>query len=321
MSRVTVTHMSRSPLPAGIVAFILLTGAAGAQTPPDLSGTWTLPPDAALAPGGPLAPAPGYGPEINIQQTATTITISRMIGGAVVHVSHPLDGTESRAVTPGGLCRGDLQSLWTAGWEGTTLVIIMVGSLPAGATATSRTALRAAFRMPAPDTLLVDTPVRSSTGSSETRTTRYVRIGPPATVPAPTPQASVPGRATQLEWLAGTWVGTTGSSTSEERWSPPAGGSMLGIARTLRGGGLAAFEFLCITERNGGLVYQAMPNGRQPATDFTLTKIDARSMTFENPANSFPKSIRYSLLSDDTLEAVISGAGGQDARTFRFKKQ
>src|SRR5688572_19153704 len=31
-----------------------------------------------------------------------------------------------------------------------------------------------------------------------------------------------------------------------------------------------------------------MPNGRQPATDFTLTAIDGESATFENPAHEFP---------------------------------
>ena len=112
-----------------------------------------------------------------------------------------------------------------------------------------------------------------------------------------------------------------GSSAIEERWTPPAGGSMLAISRTVRDGLMSAFEFLCIVERNGGLVYTAMPNGRSPATDFTLTKIDATSATFENPAHDFPKMIRYTKLPDGSLEAVVSGEGGQKAQTFLFKRQ
>ena len=96
---------------------------------------------------------------------------------------------------------------------------------------------------------------------------------------------------------------------------------MLSISRTIRGGAMTAFEFLCIVERNGGLVYSAMPNGRQPATDFTLTKIEASSLTFENPAHDFPKMIRYTLGADGTLEAVISGTEKQKPQVFRFKKQ
>ena len=95
---------------------------------------------------------------------------------------------------------------------------------------------------------------------------------------------------------------------------------MLAISRTLRNGGMTAFEFLCIVERNGGLVYQAMPNGRQPATDFTLTKIDGTSLTFENPTHDFPKMIRYTLGADGTLEAVVSGSDAEKPQTFRFKK-
>jgi hypothetical protein len=84
---------------------------------------------------------------------------------------------------------------------------------------------------------------------------------------------------------------------------------------------MPAFEFLCIVERNGGLVYQAMPNGRQPATDFTLTKMAPNSLTFENPSHDFPKMIRYTLTPDGTLEAVVSGTDSQKPQTFRFHKR
>jgi hypothetical protein len=132
--------------------------------------------------------------------------------------------------------------------------------------------------------------------------------------------SAVKATIAQVSWIAGTWIGTTGSNTFEERWTPSAGGSMLAMARTIRGGVMSAFEFLCIVEREGGLVYQAMPNGRQPATDFKLTKIDAESATFENPAHDFPKMIRYAKRPDGSLEAVV-GDGKQRAQTFVFKRQ
>ena len=97
---------------------------------------------------------------------------------------------------------------------------------------------------------------------------------------------------------------------------------MHAVSRTLRGGtSLNAFEFLCIAERAGGLVYTALPNARTPATDFFLTAIDATSATFENPAHDFPKKIRYALREDGTLEAVVSGEAGQRGFTLTFKKQ
>jgi hypothetical protein len=126
----------------------------------------------------------------------------------------------------------------------------------------------------------------------------------------------------RMAWLAGVWVGSSGPTTIEERWTPPAGGSMLAISRTIRkDGAMSAFEFLCIVERDGGLVYSAMPNGRSPATDFTLTKLDADGATFENPAHDFPKVIRYTRRDDGTLEAVVSGSSGENAERFVFKRQ
>jgi hypothetical protein len=126
----------------------------------------------------------------------------------------------------------------------------------------------------------------------------------------------------RMAWLAGVWIGSSGTATIEERWTPPAGGSMLAVSRTLKDNVMNAFEFLCIVERDGGLVYTAMPNGRMPATDFKLTQLDANGATFENPAHDFPKMIRYSRRDDGrTLEAVVSGASGENAQRFVFKRQ
>jgi len=129
------------------------------------------------------------------------------------------------------------------------------------------------------------------------------------------------GRASisQIAWLAGVWVGGAGPDTFEERWTPPSGGAMLGVSRTVKGDRMVAFEFLRIIERDGGLVYVAQPNGRPP-TEFTLRELDAESATFENPAHDFPKTIRYGKRADGTLEARISD-GAQRVQTFVFRRQ
>jgi hypothetical protein len=299
----------------------LTPATATPQARPDFSGTWSLPADAPPGSNGKPAPAPGFGPTINIRHEGQTITISRLIGGATVHVTHSLDGSETRSRTPGRLCHGDAQSVWTAAWQGDAIVATMVGALAPGATTVTKSSVQSTFRLPAPDTLAVEMTFRSQ-GSAEPRTvtTLYRKAGPAAPVPT---AAAAPLQASidQAAWLGGTWVGTTGTSTSEERWTPAAGGSMLAISRTIRNGSLGAFEFLCIAERNGGLVYQAMPNGRQPATDFVLTAVGPDSLTFENPAHDFPNVIKYTLGPDGTLEAVVSGAGQQKPIVFRFRRQ
>jgi hypothetical protein len=122
----------------------------------------------------------------------------------------------------------------------------------------------------------------------------------------------------QLTWLTGNWVGGAGPVTFEERWTPPAGGAMLAISRTIKGDRMVAFEFLRIIERDGSLVYVAQPNGRPP-TEFALTGIDAGSLTFENPQHDFPRMIRYAKRADDTLEARVSD-GGARGETFVFRR-
>jgi hypothetical protein len=61
-------------------------------------------------------------------------------------------------------------------------------------------------------------------------------------------------RIAQVEWLAGGWIGTSGPATFDERWSPPSGGAMLAVSRTVKGNAMVAFEFLRIVERDGHLV-------------------------------------------------------------------
>jgi hypothetical protein len=82
---------------------------------------------------------------------------------------------------------------------------------------------------------------------------------------------------------------------------------------------MAAFEFLRIVERDGGLVYIAQPGGRPP-TEFALAGIDGDSVTFENRAHDFPKVIRYARRPDGALEARVSD-GGQRAEVFVFRRE
>lgn len=134
-----------------------------------------------------------------------------------------------------------------------------------------------------------------------------------------TAQGRQPARGTisDVAWLAHGWV-SEAAVTIEERWTPPAGGAMLAVSRTVKGGRMVAFEYLRIVERDGGLVYIAQPNGRPP-TEFVLTTLAARAATFENPAHDFPKMIQYRLRPDGILEARVSD-GAQRAESFLFTR-
>lgn len=119
-----------------------------------------------------------------------------------------------------------------------------------------------------------------------------------------------------LAFMKGSWEGASGAMKFEERWTDEAGGLMLGLSRTLKGGRAVSFEFLRIEFREGGIFYVAQPGGR-PKTEFKLTASDGKSATFENPEHDHPKVIRYSLGADGSLKAELDGAEGKQSFVFR----
>jgi hypothetical protein len=125
-----------------------------------------------------------------------------------------------------------------------------------------------------------------------------------------------------LAWLAGTWVGTRSSGSSiEERWSPPLGGAMLAVSRTVNTSGkMSAFEYLRIVERDGALVYFAQPGGAK-ATEFVLTELTKTRAVFDNPRHDYPKRIVYELSAEGGLSATIGQLKGGTPRRFEFKRE
>ncbi len=125
-----------------------------------------------------------------------------------------------------------------------------------------------------------------------------------------------------LAWLAGDWTGTRSSgSSNEERWSPPLGGAMLAVSRSVNTSGkMFAFEYLRIVERDGGLVYIAQPNGGAP-TEFLLTELSPTRAVFDNPRHDYPKRIVYELSSGGGLSATTGFARGGTPRRFEFQRE
>jgi len=142
----------------------------------------------------------------------------------------------------------------------------------------------------------------------------------PQDIAMPAPTKAVVG---DLAWLAGAWVGTRGAggaTSIEERWSPPLGGAMLGMSRTVARGKMTAFEFLRIVERDGGLVYVAQPGGAAP-TEFVLTEWSETRAVFDNPRNDYPKRIVYERTGEGALTATIGFTKGGTPRRFEWKRE
>jgi hypothetical protein len=142
-------------------------------------------------------------------------------------------------------------------------------------------------------------------------------------IPLPTPAKATIG---DLSWLTGAWVGKRSSGSSiEERWSPPLGGAMLAVSRTVNTSGkMNMFEYLRVIERDGGLVYIAQPGGAK-ATEFVLTELGtekgSRRAVFDNPRHDYPKRIRYELSAEGVLSATVGYAKGGTPGRFEFKRE
>jgi hypothetical protein len=124
-----------------------------------------------------------------------------------------------------------------------------------------------------------------------------------------------------LAWIAGDWQTAAGGRRQiEEHWTSVAGGTMMGVSRTVAGDKTVEFEYLRIEQRADGIYYVAHPKARCPATDFKLTKASATEAVFENPQHDFPKRIIYRKTGDDSLTASIDGGEGSRAMTFAFSR-
>lgn len=306
-----------------VTAVLALAAVPGsAQTRPDFSGTWTATKD---APGGvTAAPSPVFGERFAVRQSGDNLSVVRPVRDIAMVTPYVLDGREVRTQIPGGLCQGDAEMIEVGTRDGDAIALTMTGSTPSGGGAVMKRDIRRVLRLQSPDTLVVESRMAIQ-GELRPVATVYKRSNEPipgADAPAAAPKR--PATIAQAAWISGVWIGTpgiTGQTTVEERWTPAAGGSMIGVSRTLRGTSMSAFEFLCIVERGGTLIYTAMPNGRTPPTHFTLTEVTADSATFENPSHDFPKMVRYTRRPDGSLETTIAGEGGQRAQSVALKRQ
>ena len=123
-----------------------------------------------------------------------------------------------------------------------------------------------------------------------------------------------------VSWIAGDWQTAGGGRRQiEEHWTGVAGGSMMGVSRTIASDKTVEFEYLRIEQRADGVYYVAHPKARCPGTDFKLTRASATEAVFENPQHDFPKRIIYRK-TDDGLTASVDGGEGSNALSFPFKR-
>jgi hypothetical protein len=134
-------------------------------------------------------------------------------------------------------------------------------------------------------------------------------------------QAAVPAaRVEELAWMSGRWEALSGETWTEEQWSAPRAGVMLGYSRTGAGGNMGEFEFIRLQAGPDGVpTYMPQPGGRAPVL-FPLVASGPTSATFENRAHDYPQRISYRR-NGNVMVATISLADGSRPISWTFRRR
>ncbi len=133
-----------------------------------------------------------------------------------------------------------------------------------------------------------------------------------------TGQTSKTFKIEDLAWMCGDWETSPGRAQIDEHWTSAAGGSMMGVSRTVAGGRTVFYEYLRIEARGADIFYVAHPKARTPGTDFKLVRLVGNEAVFENLTHDFPKRIIYRRNADGTLTARIEGDGTEKEKPQDF---
>jgi hypothetical protein len=119
-------------------------------------------------------------------------------------------------------------------------------------------------------------------------------------------------------WLAGCWHRAEGESWTEECWTAPHGGLMVGSGHSGTGDKVATFEFMRIEQGDKGPVFFGAPRGNG-WTPFPSAADSEGGVTFLNVEQDYPQRIRY-WREGELLHAEISLADGKQAESWTYRR-
>lgn len=132
----------------------------------------------------------------------------------------------------------------------------------------------------------------------------------PAQAPAAKP---LPG------FLAGCWIERQGERTTEECWTAPRAGTMLGTGRDWTGDRPHGWEALQIlVEPDDSVAYWLSLFGVN-RTRFGIERSGPNEVVFANPQNRYPQRVHYRR-EGDVLNLEMSLADGTRSRRWRFER-
>ena len=124
-----------------------------------------------------------------------------------------------------------------------------------------------------------------------------------------------------FSWLAGCWEEQSGGGAwSEECWTAPRGGMLMGSGRGGKGDATTSYEFMRIARGDdGSWAFWGSPGGAAPVA-FRLVEARAGTARFENPDHDYPQTITYRIEGDE-LVATISWVDGAKLQTWRYRRK
>lgn len=127
-----------------------------------------------------------------------------------------------------------------------------------------------------------------------------------------------------VAWITGSWrtepqVMADGAKWTEEVWTEPAFGSVLGVGRSVGGLKTRSYDFMRIATDEKGLAFYGSPQGA-PAVRFDAVEVGAGRAVFVNPRHDYPQRIGY-VRSGDTLTATISMMDGSKRVSWTYRKR
>lgn len=144
------------------------------------------------------------------------------------------------------------------------------------------------------------------------------------TVPAPTGVAGPPATVKDVDWLVGRWVGTGLGGVSEETWSAPAAGAMMGMYRLVIDDKVSFYEFMNLVEEQGTLALKL----KHFNADLTGWEEKDRFLTFRlvkiEPQAAWFGGLTFRRTDTDTLDiflAMRDSSGTVREERFAMKRR
>jgi hypothetical protein len=131
-------------------------------------------------------------------------------------------------------------------------------------------------------------------------------------------------RLSQMSWMTGHWKGEAFGGTTEEIWSPPAGGSMMFVFRLIVNDAVNFYEIGHIREHEGTLWFELKHFGtdlkgweeKDEVQRFRLIKIADNSAYFDG--FTFERVDQNEI---NIYALIQNNEGAEEEYTFNYKRQ